>query len=291
MAGTRLRELKRRIASTRQIHQVTSALQRVAAARLGHDRQAIVSAQQYTRKIIQLTWRVCALVPAGTHPLMTHRSPVRKRALLAFGADRGLCGSFNTDLINELDAFLMRHPAGEVHLPIERVAQSGAVVHPGERIPGRRVERLPVHQGVAERVDEVGEQILESLRLVGRERGGAREAQRTEVAILEDQIVGALMLGRLAHPDRQRHRGGRELDAVVLDQLAGVSQVVLRARDPAGNLSKKARVSLGLAAEPAAADQNETGCTCVASGASGATAGAWVVVLLGVVVLLRRRAR
>ncbi len=137
MSGTRLRELKRRIASTRQIHQVTSALQRVAAARLGRDRQAILGAQSYTRKIVQLTWRVSALAATGAHPLMLHRSPVQRRALLVFGADRGLCGSFNTDLMNALDAFLVRHPAGDARLVV-----MGSVVERRARRRGLAIDRV-----------------------------------------------------------------------------------------------------------------------------------------------------
>ena len=152
MAGTRLRDLKRRIASTQQIHQVTSALQRVAAARLSRDRRAILNAQRYTRKIIQLTWRVCALVSDGAHPLMVRRTPVKRLALLVFGADRGLCGSFNTDLMAELSRFVTRHASTDVRLIV-----MGTVVERRACRRGLTVDRVYPQPASGERVAVIEE--------------------------------------------------------------------------------------------------------------------------------------
>jgi F-type H+-transporting ATPase subunit gamma len=114
--STKLREIKRRIGSTGQIHKVTSALQRVSSARLGRDRRAIENSQRYTRKLIQLMLEICPAATGAAHPLTRRRHPVRTTAIVVFGADRGLCGSFNDDLVAALERFVERRGRDNVRL-------------------------------------------------------------------------------------------------------------------------------------------------------------------------------
>jgi F-type H+-transporting ATPase subunit gamma len=110
--STALKEIKRRIGSTNRIEQVTSALQRVSAARLRRDRGVIACSQVYTRRLIRVLWSVVGSHPDSRHPLMQTRGRPRTVTLIVFGSDRGLCGGFNSDVMELVERFRAEH-AGE----------------------------------------------------------------------------------------------------------------------------------------------------------------------------------
>ena len=91
------RDIRRRIKSVTSTAQITRAMQMVAASRMGRAQEAALT----TRPFAQLLYRIQrhATTHAGdfTHPLLEVR-PVRKRAVILFGTDKGLCGALNSNL-------------------------------------------------------------------------------------------------------------------------------------------------------------------------------------------------
>jgi len=91
------RDIRRRIKSVTSTAQITRAMQMVAASKMGHAQEAALT----TRPFAQLLYRIQrhATTHAGdfTHPLLEVR-PVRKRAVILFGTDKGLCGALNNNL-------------------------------------------------------------------------------------------------------------------------------------------------------------------------------------------------
>jgi len=153
--STKLREIKRRIAGTGQIHKVTSALQRVASARLGRDRRAIENSQRYTRKLIHLMLEICPLAADGGHPLAERRHPVGMTAIVVFGAERGLCGTFNADLLDALDSFVERRGRDHVRLIVMGTLMARRARRMGYTAELSFVQPLPRER--RERIDAVVE--------------------------------------------------------------------------------------------------------------------------------------
>jgi len=91
------RDIRRRIKSVTSTAQITRAMQMVAASKMGKAQEAALT----TRPFAQLLYRIQrhATTHAGdfTHPLLEVR-PVRKRAVILFGTDKGLCGALNNNL-------------------------------------------------------------------------------------------------------------------------------------------------------------------------------------------------
>ncbi len=91
------RDIRRRIKSVTNTAQITRAMQMVAASKMGKAQEAALT----TRPFAQLLYRIQrhATTHAGdfTHPLLEVR-PVRKRAVILFGTDKGLCGALNSSL-------------------------------------------------------------------------------------------------------------------------------------------------------------------------------------------------
>ncbi len=120
-----LSDVKRRIATTRQLRKVTNTLQKVASARYASSRRQVEQADVYFEKLCDILAKAYHALPIGAdrHPLMT-RGGGDGIGLIVCGADRGLCGGFNTGLMNEAAHFRAAHAPREVTLFMR-----GKVVH------------------------------------------------------------------------------------------------------------------------------------------------------------------
>jgi F-type H+-transporting ATPase subunit gamma len=93
-----LRDIRRRIRSVESTKQITRAMQMVAAAKLRRAQQRVESARPYAGKMQEMLESLAGAASSLNHPLFDER-PVTKEALVLFTSDRGLCGSFNANLI------------------------------------------------------------------------------------------------------------------------------------------------------------------------------------------------
>jgi len=99
-----LREVKRRIGGVRQIHKATSAMEKIASARLGRDKTAVMNSRRYTGTLTRTLFEIHNASPESTHSLMSP-SKGKKTCVILFGSDRGLCGGFNTALMDKMGQF------------------------------------------------------------------------------------------------------------------------------------------------------------------------------------------
>ena len=97
-----LREIRRRIASIQNIEQVTDAMRVVAAARLRRAQENINATRPYAEKLNTILGHLISQVDTGdeplTHPLLEKRE-VQHVCIISVSGDRGLCGSFNSNVI------------------------------------------------------------------------------------------------------------------------------------------------------------------------------------------------
>ena len=110
-----VRDLRRRIRSVKSIQQITRAMKMVAAARLRRAQERILAARPYANKVQQVMASLAARVDPEAHPLLAIR-PQRRIVLAVITADKGLCGSFNTNIHKRAIDFLRRHADGDLGL-------------------------------------------------------------------------------------------------------------------------------------------------------------------------------
>ncbi len=111
-----LREVKKRIRSVISTKRITSAMEMVAAAKLRRAQQKVEQSRPYSKKMDEML----AQLAAGStgeiiHPYFEERQP-RKRSLVIFTSDRGLCGSFNSNIIRHAQNWLNEQKDTEVEL-------------------------------------------------------------------------------------------------------------------------------------------------------------------------------
>ena len=93
-----LREIKRRIESVKSTQQITKAMKMVAAAKLRKSQQQLVDLRPFAKKLFGITSILAQIPSARDHIYFENRKPDKVLYVLVT-ADRGLCGSFNSNLI------------------------------------------------------------------------------------------------------------------------------------------------------------------------------------------------
>jgi F-type H+-transporting ATPase subunit gamma len=93
-----LREIRQRITGVKNTQKITKAMKMVAAARLRRAQEAIISTRPYARKLGELLRHLVTKVDVNLNPLLVSRE-TKNVLLVVVTADRGLCGSFNSNII------------------------------------------------------------------------------------------------------------------------------------------------------------------------------------------------
>jgi F-type H+-transporting ATPase subunit gamma len=104
-----IKEIKTRIKSVKNIGQITKAMKMVASARLKRAQERILGARPYAIKMADVMKNLASKAGGEVHPLLSIREE-GKTALMVITADRGLCGSFNTNILRQAYAYMKENP-------------------------------------------------------------------------------------------------------------------------------------------------------------------------------------
>ena len=110
-----LRDIRRRIKSVQGTQQITKAMEMVAAAKLRKAQSRVESSRPYASKMQSMLDNLTKAAATIVHPLFEKRE-VEKVALVIISSDRGLCGSYNSNIIRAADEFLKRYEREKVVL-------------------------------------------------------------------------------------------------------------------------------------------------------------------------------
>jgi F-type H+-transporting ATPase subunit gamma len=102
------RDIRRRIQSSRNIKQITRAMQFVAASKLRRAQESTLAARPYSEKIDEVLADVAAVLGAEDHPLLAEPTEA-KRLLILVTTDRGLAGPLNTNTIRFVSRLITEH--------------------------------------------------------------------------------------------------------------------------------------------------------------------------------------
>jgi F-type H+-transporting ATPase subunit gamma len=116
-----LKEIRIRIASVESTQKITSAMKLVSAAKLRRAQTSIVSLRPYTQKLNEILQNLAATAETGDElPLFDVRKP-ENIIIVVITSNRGLCGSFNSNVIKEVNRIVQEQyaeqaAAGQVKL-------------------------------------------------------------------------------------------------------------------------------------------------------------------------------
>ena len=93
-----LKDVKTKIGGVKKTSQITSAMNMVAAAKLRGAQQKMESFRSYAEKFNTAMGSLSSGMDSAQFPLMESRE-VKSVELVVVTSDRGLCGSFNANII------------------------------------------------------------------------------------------------------------------------------------------------------------------------------------------------
>ena len=114
-----LLDIRRRIRAVKSTQQITKAMKMVAASKLRRAQERIQQARPFASQMLRVLNSVATRVDPSTHPLLDQRAAPRaggRVLLIVITADRGLCGSFNTNVIKSSGQFIVENPGRQVAL-------------------------------------------------------------------------------------------------------------------------------------------------------------------------------
>ncbi len=102
------RDIKRRITSVQNTKKITKAMEMVAAARLRRAQQRIEATRPYALRMMEFITGLAPYVDVDVDefPLLKVHDEVRRVAVVALTADRGLCGAFNANIVRYSQALM-----------------------------------------------------------------------------------------------------------------------------------------------------------------------------------------
>jgi F-type H+-transporting ATPase subunit gamma len=108
-------DIRRRVRAVKSTQQITKAMKMVSASKLRRSQERIVNARPYARKMLSVLNSLAARVDPSAHPLLAERPASDGRTLLiVITADKGLCGSFNTNVVKAAASFASDTAARQV---------------------------------------------------------------------------------------------------------------------------------------------------------------------------------
>jgi F-type H+-transporting ATPase subunit gamma len=200
-------DLRRRVRAVKNTQQITKAMKMVAASKLRRAQERIMSARPYAVQMQRVLRSLAARVDPALHPLLAvrPRTPDSRTLVIVVTGDKGLCGSFNTNVIKAAAIFVVER--------IERGDRCslGLVGRKGRDYFGRR--------GFDVAFDQVG--LFQKLKF--------QDAQESAQIAIEGFVKGEYDRVVLVYNEFKSVMSQR----VVIDQLLPISQEEASGSDPA----------------------------------------------------------
>jgi F-type H+-transporting ATPase subunit gamma len=106
-------DLRRRIRAVKSTQQITKAMKMIAASRLKRAQDRVVAARPFAQRMQAVLNGLVARVDQDLHPLLRQpEGPDNRPLLIVVSGDRGLAGSFNSNIIKAAGQFIVEHGRG-----------------------------------------------------------------------------------------------------------------------------------------------------------------------------------
>ncbi len=118
-----LQDIERKITAVRKTQQITKAMNMVTTSRLRKAQQRIENFRPYAEKFADVMSNLAARTESEIHPYLRQPEEVSRVELLVLSSDRGLCGSFNSNIIRATERFIREKTAEDVEVSLTLVGK------------------------------------------------------------------------------------------------------------------------------------------------------------------------
>jgi F-type H+-transporting ATPase subunit gamma len=100
-------DLRRRIRAVKSTQQITKAMKMIAASRLKRAQDRIIAARPFAQLMLRVLNGLVGSIEQEMHPLLRQPSADGRPLLIVITGDRGLSGSFNSNVIKAAGQFIV----------------------------------------------------------------------------------------------------------------------------------------------------------------------------------------
>src|SRR5215217_1613298 len=100
-------DLRRRIRAVKSTQQITKAMKMIAASRLKRAQDRVVAARPFAQRMLRVLNGLVSSIDSDAHPLLRMPSSDGQPLLIVISGDRGLSGSFNSNVIKAAGQFIV----------------------------------------------------------------------------------------------------------------------------------------------------------------------------------------
>jgi F-type H+-transporting ATPase subunit gamma len=119
-------DLRRRIRAVKSTQQITKAMKMIAASRLKRAQERVVAARPFAQRMLKLLNGLVSRVDPDSHPLLRDSGSTEGRPLLVvITADRGLCGSFNSNVLKAAGQVITDESHGAHDIALGLIGRKG----------------------------------------------------------------------------------------------------------------------------------------------------------------------
>ncbi len=104
-----IREIKKRIKSIKSTRKITRAMEMVAAAKMRKAINNVLATRPYAMMAWNILRRLSKFYHQHPHPLLEEREEIKRVGLILITSNRGLSGSFNSNVINLAADYIAFH--------------------------------------------------------------------------------------------------------------------------------------------------------------------------------------
>ena len=105
-----LLDIRRRVRAVKSTQQITKAMKMVSSSKLRRAQERILKGRPYAQEMLRVFNNLATRTDAANHPLLTDDPLAARTLLIVITADRGLCGSFNTNVAKAALQFSIDQP-------------------------------------------------------------------------------------------------------------------------------------------------------------------------------------
>jgi F-type H+-transporting ATPase subunit gamma len=217
-----LQEIRRKIGGVKKTQQITKAMNMVAASKLRGAQIRMENFRPYAGKFLEVINNLSAQIDPEAFPLMAQR-PVKKVELISLTADRGLCGSFNVNLINGGEKFIKARLQEQVEVSLVAVGKKG-----GEYYKRRNYQVRTRYMDIFSSFDMIsaagiGRDVMENFLVGGADEVYILYGEFINMGVQRPKLLRILPIAPLT-PEGE---GGSPLEYIYEPSVAGIFQELL----------------------------------------------------------------
>lgn len=120
-----LRQIRSKIKSVKGTRRIMSAMKLISAVKLRRAQDLLVSYRPYSDAFLEITKSIARKCDRAAHPLLRKPEEVKNLHLVFLTSDRGLCGSFNSNLIRKLETYIVTEGKKYEHIKFTFLGRRG----------------------------------------------------------------------------------------------------------------------------------------------------------------------